>query len=180
MDIHGGGISYNPFDILLFFDEGVFRPFWFETGTPSFLLKIWKADPRSPADYYGMFIGEEILGSFDPEQIRMETLLYQSGYLTIREWTADAVRGLSCIIGYPNIEVRTSLNILFSEALTGRNITYYRSSLYDLLETENISGLHDFFLRFFASIPHDWYRKNQIARFEGYYASVFYTCFASL
>lgn len=175
-----GESVYNPFDILLFFDEGVFRPFWFETGTPSFLLKIWKADPRSPADYDGMVIGEEILGSFDPEQIRMETLLYQSGYLTIREWTADAVRGLSCIIGYPNIEVRTSLNILFSEALTGRNITYYRSSLYDLLETENISGLHDFFLRFFASIPHDWYRKNQIARFEGYYASVFYTCFASL
>ncbi|WP_324328510.1 AAA family ATPase [Methanospirillum sp.] len=34
-----GESVYNPFDILLFFDSGIFRPYWFETGTPSFLIK---------------------------------------------------------------------------------------------------------------------------------------------
>ena len=36
------------------------------------------------------------------------------------------------------------------------------------------------FEAFFASIPHDWHRKNEIARYEGYYASVFYSHFAAL
>ena len=168
------------FDILLFLDQGIFRPYWFETGTPSFLIKIWKIDPRLPADYDGLITGEEILGSFDPEHIRMETLLFQSGYLTIKEWSADLVRGLRCVLGFPNIEVRTSLNTLFSEALSGRNAPEKRDRLYALLDAGDISGLHTLFHAFFASIPHDWYRKNQISRFEGYYASVIYTYFASL
>ncbi|NOQ13229.1 MAG: hypothetical protein GQ583_01950, partial [Methyloprofundus sp.] len=32
----------------------------------------------------------------------------------------------------------------------------------------------------FASIPHDWYRKNQISQYEGYYASIVYSCFCAL
>lgn len=175
-----GESVYNPFDILLFLDQGIFRPYWFETGTPSFLIKIWKTDPRLPADYDGLITGEEILGSFDPEHIRMETLLFQSGYLTIKEWSADLVRGLRCVLGFPNIEVRTSLNTLFSEALSGRNAPENRDRLYALLDAGDISGLHTLFHAFFASIPHDWYRKNHISRFEGYYASVIYTYFASL
>jgi hypothetical protein len=175
-----GESVYNPFDILLFLEQGIFRPYWFETGTPSFLVKIWKTDPRLPADYEGLVTGEEILGSFDPEQMRMETLLFQSGYLTIKEWSADPVRGLRCVLGFPNIEVRTSLNALFSEALSGRNALVNRDRLYVLLDKGDLSGLHRLFHAFFASIPHEWYRKNQISQFEGYYASVVYTYFASL
>ncbi len=175
-----GESVYNPFDILLFLEQGIFRPYWFETGTPSFLVKIWKTDPRLPADYEGLVTGEEILGSFDPEQMRMETLLFQSGYLTIKEWSADPVRGLRCVLGFPNIEVRTSLNALFSEALSGRNALVNRDRLYVLLDKGDISGLHRLFHAFFASIPHEWYRKNQISQFEGYHACVVYTSFASL
>ena len=40
--------------------------------------------------------------------------------------------------------------------------------------------MQSLFAAFFASIPHDWYRNNPIARYEGYYASVFYAYFASL
>lgn len=40
--------------------------------------------------------------------------------------------------------------------------------------------MHSCFHSFFASIPHDWYRKNPIAKYEGYYASVVYTYLASL
>jgi len=175
-----GESVYNPFDILLFLDQGIFRPYWFETGTPSFLIKLWKEDPRFPADYDGLVTGEEILGSFDPECIRMETLLFQSGYLTIKDWSSDPIRGLVGVLGFPNTEVRTSLNALFSEALIGRNFSSHRNRLYELLEANNTSGLQNFINALFASIPHDWYRKNQISEFEGYYASVLYSMFASL
>ena len=41
-------------------------------------------------------------------------------------------------------------------------------------------ALKDLFNAFYASIPHDWYRKNKLANFEGYYASIFYSYFAAL
>ncbi len=52
--------------------------------------------------------------------------------------------------------------------------------LYDVLEREDPSQVYKIFSSFFASIPHDWYRKNQLSQFEGYYASIVYTYFASL
>jgi hypothetical protein len=54
------------------------------------------------------------------------------------------------------------------------------SRLYRLLAARDFAGLKDLFHAFFASIPHDWYRKNQLAQFEGYYASIFYSYFAAL
>ncbi len=52
--------------------------------------------------------------------------------------------------------------------------------LYKLLQANDFTGLKTLFEAFFASIPHDWHRKNDIARYEGYYASVFYSHFAAL
>ena len=52
--------------------------------------------------------------------------------------------------------------------------------LYDLLMANDFAGLQTLFTAFFASIPHDWYRNNPIAQYEGYYASIFYSYFAAL
>jgi hypothetical protein len=49
-----------------------------------------------------------------------------------------------------------------------------------LLLANDFPGLQALFTAFFASIPHDWYRNNPIAQYEGYYASVFYSHFAAL
>ncbi|PWR69669.1 ATP-binding protein, partial [Methanospirillum stamsii] len=57
-----GDSVYNPFDILLLFSKGVFRPFWFETGTPSFLITLWQKKPRLPAEFDGLIAGDELLG----------------------------------------------------------------------------------------------------------------------
>lgn len=175
-----GESVYNPFDILLLLEERIFRPYWFETGTPSFLITLWKNKPRLPAEYEGLIAGDELLGSFDPENIRTETLLFQAGYLTIKSCSSDPIRGFRSVLGYPNTEVRTSLNYLFSEALIGHDSPGIRDQLYDALEQGDSERLRSCFHSFFASIPHDWYRKNPIAGYEGYYASVVYTYFASL
>ena len=54
------------------------------------------------------------------------------------------------------------------------------TELYARLRANDFAGLRALFEAFFASIPHDWHRKNDIARYEGYYASVFYSHFAAL
>ena len=51
--------------------------------------------------------------------------------------------------------------------------------LYRLLEANDFAGLEGLFHAFFAGIPYEWYTNNEIARYEGYYASVFYAYFAA-
>ena len=52
--------------------------------------------------------------------------------------------------------------------------------LYEFLETNDFAGLKTLFQAFFSSIPYEWYTNNDIADYEGYYASVFYSYFAAL
>ncbi|MDR1063477.1 MAG: PD-(D/E)XK nuclease domain-containing protein, partial [Azoarcus sp.] len=47
-------------------------------------------------------------------------------------------------------------------------------------EANNFERVREIFFSLYASIPNDWFRKNDIDRFEGYYASVFYASFAAL
>ena len=54
------------------------------------------------------------------------------------------------------------------------------SELYSAVQSANMHKMKDVFHAFYASIPHDWYRKNTIANYEGYYASIFYCYFTAL
>lgn len=175
-----GESVYNPFDILLLFSKKIYRSYWFETGTPTFLITLWQKNPRLPAEYDGLVAGDDLLRSFEPERIRTESLLFQAGYLTIKSWSSDPVRGFWCTLGYPNNEVRISFNSLFSEFLCGYDPNPLRDTVYDILESGEPSQLKPVFHSLFAAIPHDWYRNNPVSRYEGYYASVVYTFFASL
>ncbi len=56
----------------------------------------------------------------------------------------------------------------------------HKRQLGDLLIANDFTGMERLFTAFFASIPADWHRKNPIAQYEGYYASVFYAYFAAL
>jgi hypothetical protein len=83
---------------------------------------------------------------------------------------------------YPNQEVFASLNGAMLEPLRGHESATAQQTarLYDLLLANDFTGMQQLFTAFFASVPHDWYRNSPIARYEGYYASVFYAYFASL
>ena len=176
-----GESVYNPFDLLLLFRERQFRPWWFETATPTFLVDLL-LERRVFVPKLGQTIASEaLLSSFDVERIATEALLFQTGYLTI-----DSTRQLGALIQYrlryPNQEVFASLNAALLEPLRGydRTTGEQTAQLYDLLLANDFAALEQLFTAFFASIPHDWYRNNPIAEYEGYYASVFYAYFASL
>ncbi|MFN2267946.1 MAG: PD-(D/E)XK nuclease domain-containing protein, partial [Desulfonatronovibrio sp.] len=172
---------YNPFDILLYLDSKEFSSYWFETGTPSFLIKLLHTGQYSISGIENLTAGEEIVGSFDVENITAETLLFQAGYLTISNFEQiGSFRRYT--LTYPNMEVKSSLNnaILSSLAQDRLAKTKNQSRLIDALLSNDLDSLRDIFHAFFASIPHDWYRKNQLAGYEGYYASVVYCYFAAL
>ena len=172
---------YNPFDVLLLFDRRKFGAWWFETGTPTFLLDLMLERGVGSLDVESMLGGDALLSAFDVDYIATEALLFQTGYLTIREaqWR---VGKMVYRLGYPNHEVRQSLNESLLSHLTGdpTKRAEHDARLYDLLLANDFGGLETLFRAFFASIPHQWHTNNDIANYEGYYASVFYSYFAGL
>ncbi|MEZ0329505.1 MAG: AAA family ATPase [Dissulfuribacterales bacterium] len=172
---------YNPFDILLFLDTREFRNYWFETGSPSFLIKLIEKNNYPIPRIDGIETSENILSSFDIDMIQIETLLFQTGYLTIKG-TSRIGSKISYFLTYPNLEVRSSLTDYILDYLSNRPFEKERnqSKLYRCLLSTDLDGLKDIFHAFFASIPYDWYRKNGMAGYEAYYASIFYCYFTAL
>ena len=121
-----------------------------------------------------------LLSKFDVDAIATAAPLFQTGYLTI---TGVEDLGGSPLfrLGYPNREVRQSLNEGLLDAMLPHSVHRVEQGLRlrQLLAANDFDGLERLFRALFAGIPHDWHRKNDIARYEGHYASVFYSCFAA-
>ena len=171
---------YNPFDVLLLFDTRQFDAHWFETGTPTFLIETLVARGVSALALDGMVGSAALLGAFDVDAIAPEALLFQTGYLTIRGTESRGGR-TRYRLGYPNREVFQSLNeSLLTHLTRDPRREDHGDRLHDLLAAGDVPGLKELFHAFFAGIPYEWYTNNDLARFEGYYASVFYAYFASV
>ena len=178
---------YNPYDLLLLFDSREFAAHWFETGTPAFLVDTLFERRVSSVSLDRTVSTAELLSSFDvggrsaADHIGTEALLFQTGYLTI---TGEEELGGKALyrLGYPNREVRQSLNEHLLRHLVQNAERQMANSMHlaRLLAGHDCAGLEELFQAFFASIPYHWYTNNDIANYEGYYASVFYSYFAAL
>ncbi|MDR2364278.1 MAG: ATP-binding protein, partial [Zoogloeaceae bacterium] len=176
-----GKAVYNPFDLLLLFQKRVFRPFWFETGTPTFLVDMLTERRVYLPSLLKMKSSSELISAFEVGDISTEALMFQSGYLTI---AGEKMRGdnIMFTLDYPNREVRGALtrNVLSRWVGNPQKAAQSSFDLYDALEINDFPRIREIFFSLYASIPTDWFRKNDIDQFEGYYASVFYACFAAL
>ncbi len=127
------------------------------------------------ADIEGMLVNEDDLGKFELDNIAPEALLFQTGYLTIGG--QETHHGERCYrLVYPNREVRQSLNSTLLTYLTGRDPRrlQHRDALAELLASGDLTGLERRIRALYDSIPYEWHTRNEIARYESYYASVFY------
>src|SRR5690606_17382483 len=93
---------YNPFSLLSFMADREFDNYWYTTGTPTFLFEQLKQ--RKLGDMDGIQLSGNALADFNTDRLDMASLLFQTGYLTIRRQTGQLYE-----LGYPNREVRESL-----------------------------------------------------------------------
>lgn len=164
---------FNPFSVLNVFDGYKFSNYWFQTGTPTFLVELLQ---KSDYDLRTLIDGvEATASSFTEYRVNANNpipLIYQSGYLTIKEYDS---RFGNYLLEFPNDEVRYG----FLDFL----VPYYTSVVDDergfyigkfVLELEN--GDYNSFLTrlqaFFADFP---YELN--AQTERHYQVVFYLVF---
>jgi hypothetical protein len=126
-------------------------------------------------------VREAILESFDVERIDPVTLLFQSGYLTIKNTFTDLGQ-MMFRLGVPNTEVKVALNDHFINAYTAldHSATDLQRAIRNQLLAADLQGLVATVKRLFAAIPWRNFTRNGLADAEGYYASVLYAFFSAL
>lgn len=173
---------YNPYGILLFCDNHCeFENYWFDTATPTFLIDLMKKNSYFLPDLNKVEVGKEILNSFEIDDIDIEVLLFQAGYLTIKGVITSPMGGTSYSLVIPNKEVRLSLN----SAILGMFIKNPSQKLkeqikgYNALNDAKLDEFKDILYALFASIPYENFTHSKMQNYEGFYASVIYAYLAS-
>ncbi|MFN8493175.1 MAG: AAA family ATPase [Caldilineaceae bacterium] len=163
---------YNPFSLVYFFDVQDFRNYWFDSGTPTFLVNLIQQQKYKLEEVQQRKVGELAFSTYELEHLAVLPLLYQTGYLTIKGY--DPEQRLY-ELGYPNREVEdaflTYILGSFSQVEPGLNEAY----LWQLVDALRAGKLEEFFEVlniFFAHIPY----TLQIKR-EQYYQTIFYLIF---
>ncbi|MCF7899707.1 ATP-binding protein, partial [Candidatus Babeliales bacterium] len=175
---------YNPFSILLALDMQNIDNYWFQSGTPTFLIKLIKEQ-----DYPLLKLEENTeinqgsMGKFEVGHVPLENLLFQTGYLTITSYDSESS---NFTLKFPNREVRDSFTKDIIESMTKLEVAQYSNYIKGFRSSLFSNDLENFFKvihTFFASIPYDIQitvgKKKQISeekrlRMEKYYQSIFY------
>jgi len=176
----GEGV-YNPFDILLFIsNEFEYRNYWFSTATPTFLLKLIKKDSYFLPNLENIVKDEMMLNSFDVDYIELETLMWQTGYLTISH-TQTVFDSIEYHLSIPNQEVRQSLMGSIANFMTkNSNSVTPSNNIKKALFHQDFNALNINLKALYSAIPYNLFTKNDMDKKEGYYVSVFYTYMKAL
>lgn len=163
---------YNPYSVMNALAIQRVKGYWFESGTPTFLLTLIRAQQFEPVAFEEMFLPAEAFSIYDVEHLSIIPLLFQTGYITIKAY--DPVSGIYTL-GFPNYEVESAFSYHLVEAFTTLSYTGTVSSLYRLVNHLRKGEIGRFFETlnlFFVQVPYDLHIK-----LERYYQSLFYLIF---
>ena len=159
---------YNPFSILKAFSERKIRDYWFETATPSFLVNLLIQEHYDLPALEALQVSQSIFSTFDLERLFPEALLFQTGYITIKDVHNDVYT-----LGYPNQEVKSAfLEYLLLALAKGAHSTISSQvlQLAGYLRNEEFEAFFETMTAIFALIPYDIETKRD----EGYFHTLFY------
>ena len=162
---------FNPVSVGKCLSSGKFDPYWFETGTPTFLLKLME---KNPVVLDEIEVSQTAFSNYEPDRPALVSLLYQTGYLTIKSARQDGGIRLYRLVP-PNFEVATafseSLSADFSR-LDGEEHASLLTQMVEALRADDVDDMLDALSCFFANIP-----ANITVKREKYYQSLFYAVF---
>jgi hypothetical protein len=107
---------YNPYSILNFLQQRSFEGHWFRTGTPTFLIKLMQQ--QNEFIFNNLKLRGALIASYDLENLDLRTILFQTGYLTIKH--IDRLNGVYTL-DYPNREVEEAMGDYILGSLLGRS-----------------------------------------------------------
>ena len=168
---------YNPFSLFNAIDSGELGSYWFESGTTRALIDMLAQMPRLDiTDVDGApCLAEDFDVAFDSYQYPLP-LLYQSGYLTIKEYRPNREQ---YVLGFPNREVRKGFSICLYRYATNsypgdRNRSVFQNAYLDFRDDGDLGAFIEALKVFFAGVP---YMLNE--HDEHHFHAILYTLFVS-
>ena len=162
---------YNPVSVMKCLDTQKFRNYWFETGTPTFLVDLLR---ETPIDLGNLYVPDTAFSTYDPVQLEPLPLLVQTGYLTIK--SADDTFGSPTYeLDYPNREIEDSLSYWLVRGFSrvaADDMGNALRRLNDALQENRVGDMLETLKVFFAKVPNTITIEN-----EKYYQTIFYTVF---
>jgi hypothetical protein len=159
---------YNPFSVLYCLKDQEFNNYWFESGTPFFLIPLLKKEYTSLKEVAEFEISLSSLGTFDLEHIPLVPLLFQTGYITITDYNQETNK---LKLGYANFEVEESFKKCLVAALSYASTLTIDTTLSKLIKALKEQDLHYFcstLEQLLAHIPYTLHIEK-----ESYYHSLF-------
>jgi hypothetical protein len=160
---------FNPFSLLSFFLKNQYNNYWYASGIPKFLSAALKERPQGYLDIQEAVITENLLDSHDIEKAPLVSLLFQTGFLTVK--SVDEGPPANYSLGFPNNEVSQSCSQLFlagiSEDTEPFNGTFAKS-MRRSLDTGTPEDFEEPLRGLFAAIPYHLHIPA-----EAFYQAVF-------
>jgi hypothetical protein len=147
---------YNPFGILLFLNEKKFKNYWFATGTPTFLIELLKKRNHIDAFLQPIQAKESVFSAYDPERLETIPLLFQTGYLTIKDAVMDDVEW-TYTLAIPNREVENSFVQHLFTSYTNLHLDEMirvHESMVRQIKTGDAAGLEQSLRAMIAHVPY--------------------------
>ncbi len=169
---------YNPHDILHLFYEREYTEHWYESGGASYLYRILEKNRVSSLQLENLVVEASSLKKFELGTFSPEALLFQSGYLTIKEKEMDGENILYHLY-YPNYEVQRSFSMGLAEHLTkrGKQVAVLGRELIQALAENDYSAFQVKIKAMLSGIPHAWPDSGSLDHHESWFASLLYLCF---
>ena len=167
---------YNPFSILNTFYKMDIRDYWFSTGTPTYLIRLLQDYHENLNDLTGKYYDESEFVDYRADSERPLPMIYQSGYLTIKDYDREME---SYLLDFPNDEVKkgfvtmTANSYLATREDTG---SWGRSAVIALKRGE-LDKFKTLLTSFLASIPYTARRKENETEKERYFSYTLYLIF---
>ncbi|MGI5061854.1 ATP-binding protein [Treponema denticola] len=173
-----GESVYNPFSILNTFNSGELKNYWFATGTPTFLVNYLKAAHYNIPDLDGKVeLDESMLNEYRADAKDPIPILFQSGYLTIKEYIEEVNMYR---LGFPNDEVRYSFLENLVPAYSSLRPDETGVSIWKFVEDIRAGNVDDFMERMqaiIAGVPYDNLPKDKLKLREQNYQTAVYLIF---
>lgn len=159
---------YNPFSTLSLFDENEFNNYWVDTAIPSFLIDLLKEKGDNLQKVIERKRRNSVFSSYELDKIKPHLLLFQTGYLTIKDYDEE---NRFYYLDFPNKEVQETFNELLIESYTGvEEATSYLYEMKEMLYSNDLKSFFNTMKTFFAGNE-----NTIILDEEKYYQSIFYT-----
>lgn len=168
---------YNPFSIVNAFSQFRSKTYWFETGTLSFPVNLIKERNDAIPQLENIQADEAVFSSYELENLQPETLLFQTGYLTIHDYSEGLYR-----LGDRNQEVKTAfLNYLYRNlvSIPDSTLKVQFRRLHQYLQKEDIPRFIETTDAILSAIPYSVIDASAVKQREAFYYTVFYLMVAA-